>query len=137
MKNIWAAELTFVLEELRLALFFLNLDKITLSQLRRILLNKVIHKRGWTLLQFQIKVDSFEEIFNLLLIEFHVKFGRNFDKSLNKYLVVLQEERRNFECSNNEISLEKVKDLKNHRNGEGSGKRVFMCDLCNKEFNEK
>ena len=67
-KKFCAAELMFGLEELRLALFvFLNMEKIILvKDFLRLLLNKALHKRSWTLLQFQIKLDSFEEMFNLL-----------------------------------------------------------------------
>ena len=68
-KKSCAAELMFGLEEFRLALFvFLNMEKIILvKDFLRLLLNK----RSCTLLQFQMKLDSFEEMFNLLYIEFH------------------------------------------------------------------
>ena len=54
----------------------------------------------------------------------------------------LQEEKRNFKCknckcNNCEKKVEKAKNLKKHRSEENSGNMVFICDLCNKEFNEK
>jgi hypothetical protein len=54
----------------------------------------------------------------------------------------MQKEQRNFDFNNCRFkncnkNLDKEKKLKKPRSEDDSGNRVFKCDLCNKEFNEK